>query len=202
MASSAGALTRCPLRGRVPPHGRRAPEPGVGNHLADLRPRSRDACTSGQLAGTPVARDSSYWPPASVSQRLVGLKKRIQPADDEHPAAGDTGGRLGRAFQPVVHHGQLRNSTGHRLDLPGHPARRFRRQLWLVERPPGVDQPARRLRLEDRVIAPEGDPVIPATSELRQLKVRPSRSKRRSRSNRRVGSARARKTRSSTTRRL
>src|SRR5262245_11623089 len=68
----------------------------------------------------------------SACERLPGLDERLQPAEHVHPAACDALRRLRRAFELVMHHGELRDASVLGLDLPGDPALRLCRQIGVV----------------------------------------------------------------------
>src|ERR687883_1474600 len=94
-------------------------------------------------------------PRVYLCQRLARLEERLETAEDVHPAACDALRRLRSAFELVVRHREPRDAALLLVDLPRHPARRLLGELGVVEPPPAVHQPARRLFFEDRFVAPE-----------------------------------------------
>src|SRR5581483_12277732 len=87
-------------------------------------------------------------------ERLSRLEQRLQPGEHEHPPRPrDALRRLRRAFELVVDERQQAGAVVARLDLPRDAARLLRRHLRIPLRPPTVDEAARRVVLEDRVVA-------------------------------------------------
>src|SRR5581483_7556746 len=82
-------------------------------------------------------------------ERLPGLEQRLQAAEHEHPASGDALRRLRRAFELVVHDGELRVAAVLRLDLPRDAAVLLDGGLRVVERAPSVDEAVRWVDLDD-----------------------------------------------------
>src|SRR2546428_6492316 len=89
-------------------------------------------------------------------ERLAGLEQRLHAAEDVHPASGDVLSRLRCALELVVHDRQFRDATTVlRLDLPPHATRLLSRRLFVVEGPPGVAEPPRRIGVENLAVGPQ-----------------------------------------------
>ena len=139
--------------------------PGIADRQLELAARARVRSPAGWrrvCAATPSAAGGSRTSPAAPGARprstsdcpvsssvLRPLSTPIQPSPET------LGGGLRGVLELVVHDREQADAAVARLDLPGHPAACLHGQLGVVQRLPAVHEPARRVELVHRRVAPD-----------------------------------------------